>query len=238
VASPLFAALINIREPARLSLAYLTDVITGDDDTEQRIQLRSIAARRESYLVSAYDGPNHSHLDRALYAQQGTRFTVPSWLDQTRLTSAVLAGATSLPCVTTDRGFTAGEFAVLWASPTSHEVVEVTAVGGAALTVTPTVGAWASDAIVLPGRTGRLVSDLRNTRINQRATDLPVSFEIETVVTYGVDGESGDEGGEFLLAGGDFITYGGAFVLTDTETYVNRSGDILTHNGDHVLYSE
>ena len=238
---PVFTPRINWRESHTTTRGYLTDVITADDDTEQRMQLRTIATRLESFTVSAYDDENVPLLDACLYARQGTEFLVPSWPDVTTLTAAVSAADTSLPCDTTDRGFTATDdtvtgYAVLYASPNDYELVTVTAVASGALTVLATANDWPIGTLVLPARLGWLAVDLGLTRLTTIATDVPVAFEYETVVTYGVSGESGDSADALsLVDGGDYLTYGGDLVTTDTQTYLNHSGDLLSYGGDVLI---
>jgi hypothetical protein len=214
---PVFGGRINWREPHDVTIGFLTDVLEAEDGTEQRAQLRSIETRTEAFVVSAYDRQSVAVLAAELYRMQGQRMVVPAWPDYTRLTSAVLEGATTLPCVTTDRGFTVGEYAVLWADPLTCEAVEITAVNANDLEVVPTDLAWNSTVLVMPGRVGKLVGDLPFTRINPIATDLVVAFEMETVETFGVADESGEEVVSYVQYGGDYVTYGGEPVIYTAE---------------------
>jgi hypothetical protein len=214
---PVFAAKLNIREPHETVLGFLTDVLEAEDGTEQRTQLRTIETRTESYLVSAYDRASVARLAAELYRMQGERMVVPAWLDFTRLTAAASEGATTLACVTTDRGFVVGEYAVLWSSPLVCEAVEITAVNANDLEVVPTDLAWSEHALVMPGRVGKLIGDQAHTRINPIATDLVVAFGLETVETFGVADESGEEVVSFVQYGGDYVVYGGEPVVYTAE---------------------
>jgi hypothetical protein len=212
-----FGARINWREPHEVTLGFLTDVMEAEDGTEQRAQLRSIETRVESYTVSAYTPQEVALLNALLYRSQGDRVVVPGWPDGTVLTSAVLEGATTLPCVTANRGFTVGEYAVLWSSPFACEAVEITAVNANDLVVTPTDAAFASETWVLPGRVGKPVGALSHVRLAPGATDLPVAFEMETVETFGVADESGEAVVSFVQYGGDYVLYGGEPVVYTAE---------------------
>lgn len=237
---PVFTPRINWRESHERTRGYLTDVHTGEDDTEQRIQLRTIATKREAFTVSAYDLLSVPALDALLYGRQATKCLVPDWAGVTSLTAAVAASAASIPCDTTNRGFTATDdtvtgYALLWASPTEYELVTVTSVASGSLAVLPTADAWPSGTLVLPIHVGWLAVELGSTRLSPHATDCRVTVEYETVLTYGVSGESGDSDDALsLVAGGDFLTYNGDLITTSTHDYVDHSGDLVTYGGDLV----
>lgn len=189
-APPVFTAQPNGSAPLTHELGYLTSVNASRDGTEQRMQGRVIPTERVTYQVSAYEALAQQLLDAALYSAQGTRFIVPAWLDDTRLTVSAASGATSLVCETTDRYFTAGQYAVLWADEQACEAVVISTVGTATLTVAATTRAWPSGTLVLPGRAGWLAEALRLDVQASELVDLMVTFDLERVLTYGVANES------------------------------------------------
>jgi hypothetical protein len=191
--APVLGGEINWRETHETIVGYFTNVLEADDGTEQRELLRTIPSRVEIFTISAYGKREVSRLGADLYRAQGGRVTVPQWPDVTSLTVPATAGATALTCETTDRGFVVGGYAVLWLSPFEHERVTVATVASGLLTVSATTQAWGIGTRVLPARVGRLLGDLTRTRHTPSATDFPVTIEYETVLTYGIAGESGEE---------------------------------------------
>ena len=189
--APVFGAQINWREPHQTELGYLTAIMAAEDGTEQRVQLRVVATRAESFTVSAYDARAVAQLGPDVFRAPGARVTVPCWPDASTLTAPASSGATALVCDATDRGFTVGGYAVLWRSPTAHERVTIGGVSGGGLTVGALASDWPAGALVLPGRIGRLTNDLERSRENPVMTDLPITVEYEMVLTYGVADESG-----------------------------------------------
>jgi hypothetical protein len=143
-------------QPVVERLEWLTDVLTAYDGSERRRALRS-APRRSAEFGYAAEGDARRMLELLLHGWGARVWARPVWEALTRLTAAASAGTTTLAADTTGGGFAAGGLAMLHDGTTRAELVEVSAVAAASLTLLrPTASAWPAGTRVYPAHTARL----------------------------------------------------------------------------------
>lgn len=177
VGAPLVVVPLNLflvppdwSEPVIHTPAWRTDVLVGEDGTEQRVSQRDGPAERIRYEAALMDQVEAGTELLILGTAQDARVLMPRWFDATALTGAVSIGATSIPCDTTDRGFVVGGQVLLWRRTAQlSEVRTIAGVSSSAIDITgdPATMNWAfpSDTVVLPVAPARLVLPLARTYV-------------------------------------------------------------------------
>lgn len=194
----LFAAPSNWRDAFIETLGYVTDIITAEDDSEQRIMLRNIPTSHWSFLVTALDSREMGILETLLWDGQGKEWIVPYWPHQTRLAEDAIVGAINsfLPVISrTDLDFIVGDYAIFGDQFGNMEAVLITDFfGGTVRTVAPS-RVWPKGTSVVPGRVGVLTESLEIPHPNGAIAESHVTFEIVTTIIVGMPGgESGASG--------------------------------------------
>jgi hypothetical protein len=162
---------------------WLTDVLKGLTDAEQRVQLRTLPRSRVKFKVLP-TGRETAFLEGLLLAWQQYLFGVPFWPDKQPLLLPVEPGDAAISFDWSEREFAPGGYAVLWRDALTVEVVTLAAlvVGGASLSGL-LQNAWAADGRtwVVPIRRGRLADKVDLLRKNQETVEAEVVFEVEVV---------------------------------------------------------
>lgn len=165
------------------SLEWNTSVLTSFDGSEQRIRMRSKPRRRLEYDFTVTK-TDTQRFDNILWGWQNRMFAVPQWMYGSALTAQAVAGTTSLSLSTTDRGFIAGEIAVLYASPSSYEVVEVATVSSGTLALTrATINTWPVGTKVYPATISKFEGDVPVQRQTSSVLTGHASFLANPAVT-------------------------------------------------------
>lgn len=147
----------NWEQPVRERLNWLTDVLTTQAGTEQRIGLRDAPRRAFEYALATLSRHETNRLETMLLGWQSHLFAVPVWTDAQTLTADLPAGSLSIPCTTADYEFASNGLALLWLAHDNYEAVEVDVVGGSALSLkSATLADWPAGARLYPIRLGRL----------------------------------------------------------------------------------
>ena len=148
-------------------LMWATDVLTARDGTEQRVGLRAKPRRslEFSILVGSADA---ALLDVLLSAWQSRVYALPIWPDKAVLTTAIAAGSTVIPLITTNLEYEADGLLVIGTDSRNTEAAEVLSIASNAVTLKqPLLQSWPAGAFVTPARTARL----RVTQAVSRVTD-------------------------------------------------------------------
>lgn len=172
----------NWATPVVLTSAWKTDVLSGENGTEQRVSLRDTPADTMKYSAAILSQADAGALARILAQAPTGRFHVPRWFDTTLLTANVTIGATTVTCDTTDRGFTVGGSALLWRRATGvYEVRAISAIASGALTTDATTSAWSgnTDVEVLPIAPAWLTLPLTRTYVGGELAEVAVACEWE-----------------------------------------------------------
>jgi len=155
----------NQDEPLEETLEWRTAIIEAPDGTEQAIGQRGLPRRTLSYAMAA-DGVDRQALENLLWSSQWRSLSIPIWTDAAALAAPVAPGATVLS-LSGDAlfAFADGGVAMLWASPTQHEVVDIlTWVPGTLTTARDIAGTWPAGTEVFPGTFGHLQADWEQSR--------------------------------------------------------------------------
>lgn len=138
------------------TLEWLTDVLTGDDGTEQRISLR--LSPRQSYKIeSRVPRQFRASMDNLLYGWRHRLWGVPIWPEATRLTAAVGIGDSTLYLNTLYADYSVGGRCLIYLDYETMFVGTIADIGDTYLEIEETmtkaipVSAW-----VMPLKTGRL----------------------------------------------------------------------------------
>lgn len=167
----------NWAEPVRERLGWLTDVLTSQAGTEQRIGLRDAPRRGLEYALATMGRHQSNRLETMLLGWQSRLWAVPVWTDGQTLAAPLAAGSLSIPCATADYEFAANGLALLWRAHDDYEALEVDSVGGASLTLkAATLATWPAGTRVYPIRLGRLPDRQRFTRATGHHLSGTVAF--------------------------------------------------------------
>lgn len=189
--------------------AWLTDVLTAYDHSEQRVRLRA-QPRREYEFEALAHGADRQRLENALWGWQHRVFAVPIWQDRRTLTAAAASGATSLSLSTADAEFEAGSLLVLMNDTQTAEAAEILSVSTNTLTLKlPLQNAWAAGTRVYPARLGRIGESQKFSRITSDVIELVVTFRFE-------------DAGAWLTAQDSTATYRGLPVLEDKPDWIEE----------------
>lgn len=192
IALNLFLVPPDWSEPVQLTSAWRTDVLVGEDGTEQRVSQRDGPADTIRYQASLMDQVEAGTERLILATAQDARVLMPRWFDASALTGAVTIGATSIPCDTTDRGFVVGGQVLLWRR--AAQLAEVRTIAGVAptaidITGDPATMNWAfpSDTVVLPVSPARLKLPLARTFLGGILSSVRIEaeWEVEEAPTLG-----------------------------------------------------
>jgi hypothetical protein len=138
-------------------MEWLTDVLTANDGTEQRVRLRK-NARRVLEMAWLAQGRRAMMTDTLLTGWGSRKYCVPVWMERDVTTSPVAAGATSV--TVTDaalKDYAVGGYVVLWADETQAEAIEIAAISGNTLTLkTPVANSYPAATSVCPALFGRI----------------------------------------------------------------------------------
>jgi hypothetical protein len=167
-------------QPFKVSREWLTDIITANDGSENRVQLRAnpnIAITMRCVFLTEMGAGRLLAQWRG--ATQPLRYYAPLWCDATDLTSAASAGNTTIFCDITDRPFLqqAPNYVMLWASEEHAEVVAMSGYTTGQLTTAPIVGNYLAAATkVVPVRAMWLTLPVTVTWLNGRIAQADLSF--------------------------------------------------------------
>src|SRR5690242_18079034 len=141
--APVFTPFATVGDPLFTQrYGYLTDVITAEDGTEQRVQGRVVPTREVAYLARTLEPHKTGWADALITGSQATTFAIPLWPLGTYLQSAVTAGSgRTLTVDATANRFTSGGHAVLWSQEGRAEEVTITGLTGTTITADVTL-AW------------------------------------------------------------------------------------------------
>lgn len=172
----------NWATPIELASTWGTDILAGEDGTEQRVSLRDGPAERIKYAALFQTQQDAGLLAKLLAQAPSGRVNLPRWCDASLLTANASIGATSIACDTTDRGFTVGGLALLYRQVTGvSEVRTISAIASGALTTDATTNAWTvGDVLVVPVAPAWLTLPLTRTYVGGVVAEATIEGEWET----------------------------------------------------------
>jgi hypothetical protein len=171
-----------------LSSAWKTDILQGEDGTEQRVGMRDAPAESLKYSALVMSEADAGLLALLLAQAPDGRVNMPRWCDASRLTANLAIGGVSIACDTTDRSFTVGGFALVWRRRTGvYEVRTISGKTSSTLTTDAATKAWTgnSDVEVLPIAPALLALPVGSTYLGGVLKSLQIAcdFELEALST-------------------------------------------------------
>jgi len=168
-------------------LRFLTDVRTSKDGSEKRQRVRSFPRQAWQHRFLLEEGAEAQRIELAMVEYQSRTWGLPVWDEDSALTVAAAAGATTITVnATAWRDFREGGFVVIFTDAETFDVLEIDTGGITATTLTftsPTVNAYAIGTEVFPMATCRLEESLTGGRypVNLRTRSIEFT-SIENVV--------------------------------------------------------
>jgi hypothetical protein len=175
----------NWASPLLERLQWLTDIMVAENGTEQRVSHRAYPRRSWEYRLLLQNDIASAFETRG-FAWQALPYTVPIWRDWQPLAADLAAGASTIPCTTANKSFVAGAPALLWASETNYEAVQVASVSANQITtVAPTQNAWPKGTRLIPMRSARLLQALAMQRATANIMEAVVDWDEDPGVNEG-----------------------------------------------------
>lgn len=141
------------------TLEWMTDVLTGDNGTEQRISLRQ-HPRQTFKITSRVPRDYRATLDNLLYGWRHRVWGVPIWTEFSRLTAAAEVGSSTLYLDTLYADYFVGGKCLVYAGPTNMFVGTIADIADSWLMIEEELNrAYPTSALVMPLKNGRLKSD-------------------------------------------------------------------------------
>jgi len=131
-------------------LQWATDVMTSYNGTEQRSTVRGAPRQRLDFEVLT-DEVEDAKLRALLFDWLPRTFGVPLWFEQRRVTSAVTAGAVSIPVTTAYSDFRVAGLVMIYENEDKYEVMGISSFTGSAITIeAPLLNSYTVKAVVMP----------------------------------------------------------------------------------------
>lgn len=157
-------------------LTWVTTVERSYDGDEQRRSMRRVPRVKWAYNIMTKGRQESANLENMLFGWQSRNFAVPIPATRSVVSADVALGATTIMVNTTDRGYYAGQQALLYVDYANYEAVVIQSVLSDRVTLaTPTLAAW--NAGTTFHATG--VAHLRNQQAIRRETDFHVTASLE-----------------------------------------------------------
>jgi hypothetical protein len=159
----LFSASVDWSGGVKERIEYLTDVIKGYNDSEQRRALRQDPRRSLAYRVMGLTSRDATGIQTEIWGWQNQPYGLPWWPDASPLLADVLAGASILQVDTTNRQFAAGGIACIWKDEYTFEALSILSLTANTITLqSPTQFAWKAGnaSLVMPVVLARLPNDI------------------------------------------------------------------------------
>lgn len=163
--------------------AYMTDVMTAYDETEQREMLRAVPNRAITYVAAALDDREAGLLVSLLWAWQDRSYGVLLWFDAMSLGADLASGSTVLNVDTTEMGLSVGSIVILISDAFTWFAGPVLTFDASSITLEAPTDRdfFARTALVIPVQLGRVADQIPVDRPNNVVAVTQIKFDLEVV---------------------------------------------------------
>ncbi len=168
----------NWIQPVKEALESKTRIITSENGTEQRAELRDNPRRTLDYTCFLADADARRRCEALLYTNQNKLWDVPIWTDAIRLNSVADTGSTSFIGDFRWRDFDTNGRAMLWRSSHEFEIVDLVFVTDSEVTTSATTKAWRPGDLIVPIRKAWMQEQLSGSKKKKDFLTVSPSFEI------------------------------------------------------------
>lgn len=158
------------------TLEWKTDILTSDNDSEQRLGLR--AAPRQRFVVDVLLDDDTDYVMRGLMFDWLARvFGVPIWWEARTTTAPIVAGAVEIDVSTLYGDFRVGGLVMIWASNETYDVVEIESYDSVSIQLASEIGHdYPAGTLVTPVRTAYSRTVPSAKRIPAKFTEYSTEF--------------------------------------------------------------
>lgn len=185
--SPLFSPRVDWTDGWKESLEWLTDVLTADDDSEQRISLRSKPRRTLEFTAKAQRSREAALLGDLIWGRQAQPLGFPVWPDALWIGATVSSGDTSLSVDTSlggvvNREFVASGFVGLWRDPFTWEVRTISSVTPpGTIAIDALENDWPLGTAVFPVTVAMLRPEIQQRRISGAISSISIVADCDVL---------------------------------------------------------
>lgn len=159
------------------TLTWLTDLGESVAGDQARTPLRGDPRRQWEATYIAYDAERQV-AESLLYGVAARDYTVPVWWDGDQLAALLPSGSSAIPVATPNRDYAVGDQVLLWSTPTTYELAEVSAIAPTSINLAhPTVNVWQAGTRIWPCRTMALTDTPQISRKSDWLAGIPIRFE-------------------------------------------------------------
>lgn len=172
---------VNTGGGVKETFKWVTTVTPNYRVKEQRRRLRKNPRRKLEYNHSFFTA-NERQLFRALlFGWQMRTFAVPIWLDRSKLTAQLNAGATSLSINTQYKDYDNGGLIVFWRSYNDFELCPVTEVDSNSVTFQTLQRTWPVGTQVMPARLATLSPEVTSAMHKRNFETVTLLWQIQNI---------------------------------------------------------
>lgn len=160
---------------------FLTDVLESQSGVEQVLSLIEYPLQSFEFQF-VLDGTDRQRFENLLFGAQSQLLAIPLWHEDVFTTAAASLSATSISVSsTTDADFRVGGYAIVFTSPTSYDIVLLSAVATGTLTfaTTPLLAGYAAGTRVAPIRLGYIIGNPQTARPPKNVKRFRLVFRVK-----------------------------------------------------------
>ena len=174
----------NWETPIEETLSWKTRIMKSYSGKETRSALTVRPRKAMSYSIDVFGKLEPIKLDAALFSFQNKFYGVPQWQDESPLTAAAFAGATTIYLSTDTYSFSVGASLFLYAGPTVFETGVITAIYPTYIELlNPIVRNWGAGSRVFPVQNGRFKEKIDFSRKGEQWLQANFSFDMSPQLT-------------------------------------------------------
>lgn len=169
----------NWSQPIKEALESKTRVITSENGTEQRAELRDNPRRTLDYTCFLADADARRRCEALIHKNQSELWDVPIWTDAIRVSAATEVGNTSFTGDFRRRDFDTDGRAMVWRNSRVFEIVDLAFVTDSEITTSATTQAWRPGDVIVPVRKAWMQEQLSGSKKKRDFLTASPSFELE-----------------------------------------------------------